>query len=36
MELWLGVENFVNIQSAKVCINQYAVLVGRITAAKLF
>ena len=28
MELWLGVENFAKIQSAKVCINKYSVLVG--------
>lgn len=36
MELWLGVENFVKIQSAKVCINQYAVLVGPNNSGKTF
>lgn len=36
MELWLGVENFAKIQSAKVCINKYSVLVGPNNSGKTF
>lgn len=36
MELWLNVEDFVKIQSAKVCINQYSVLVGPNNSGKTF
>ncbi|MBD5458894.1 MAG: AAA family ATPase [Lachnospiraceae bacterium] len=36
MELWLGVENFAKIQSAKVCINKYSVLVGLNNSGKTF
>lgn len=36
MELWLGVENFAKIQSAKVCINKYSILVGPNNSGKTF
>ncbi len=36
MRLWVGVENFAKIESAKICINNYTVLVGENNSGKTF
>lgn len=36
MKFWLGVENFAKIESAKICINKYTVLVGENNSGKTF
>lgn len=36
MRLWIGVENFAKIESAKICINNYTVLVGENNSGKTF
>ena len=34
MQLWIGVENFAKIESAKICIDNYTVLVGQNNSGK--
>lgn len=36
MQIWLGVENFAKIESARVCINRYTLLVGQNNSGKTF
>ena len=36
MQIWIGVENFAKIESAKICINNYTVLVGPNNSGKTF
>ena len=36
MQLWLGVKNFAKIESAKICIDQYTLLVGQNNSGKTF
>ena len=36
MKFWLGVENFAKIEHAKICINEYTVLVGENNSGKTF
>lgn len=36
MHIWIGVENFAKIESAKVCINNYTILVGPNNSGKTF
>lgn len=36
MRLWVGVENFAKIESAKICIDNYTVLVGENNSGKTF
>lgn len=36
MHIWLGVENFAKMESARVCINQYTLLVGHNNSGKTF
>ncbi len=36
MHIWVGVENFAKIESAKICINNYTVLVGQNNSGKTF
>lgn len=36
MHLWLGVKNFAKIESAKICIDSYTILVGQNNSGKTF
>lgn len=36
MHIWIGVENFAKIESAKICIDNYTVLVGQNNSGKTF
>ena len=36
MRIWIGVENFAKIESAKICVNNYTVLVGPNNSGKTF
>ena len=36
MQIWIGVENFAKIESARICINNYTVLVGPNNSGKTF
>lgn len=36
MQFWLGVENFAKIEYAKICINEYTLLVGQNNSGKTF
>ena len=36
MHLWIGVENFAKIESARVCVNKYTLFVGPNNSGKTF
>ncbi len=36
MQIWVGVENFAKIESAKICVDNYTVLVGQNNSGKTF
>lgn len=36
MQIWIGVENFAKIESAKICVNNYTILVGPNNSGKTF
>ena len=36
MKIWIGVENFAKIKTAKVCTNKYALLVGPNNCGKTY
>lgn len=36
MHIWIGVENFAKIESAKICVNNYTILVGPNNSGKTF
>lgn len=36
MRLWIGVEDFAKIKSARICVNKYTVLVGQNNSGKTF
>ena len=36
MHFWIGVENFAKIESAKICVDNYTVLVGENNSGKTF
>ena len=36
MRIWIGVENFAKIESAKVCVDQYTLFVGPNNSGKTF
>ena len=36
MQIWLGVENFAKIESARICIDRYTLLVGQNNSGKTF
>lgn len=36
MRFWLGIENFAKIESARICINDYTILVGENNSGKTF
>ena len=36
MQIWIGVENFAKIESAKICVNNFTILVGENNSGKTF